>query len=705
MAVIGKLRSYNYLIVLAIAVALILFLMMDIIPNFNLKSQEDASNVGYINGTKISQQEFQTEFDKQEKILQAQNPNEPVSDQQQHYLRNQLWAQMSSKIINSKVFEKLGLQVVSAEMLELMMGANADQNIKSAPAFKNEMGMFDPSRVEMYVKNLDNDDPGTPPGSKRAQWVNFEKALVEQRMKQKFESLISKAAYVPKWQAEVELGNQTKSFDMNYVLIPYTALKDKEVKPTDDELNAYLKEHAAKFRQFKDTRKLRFATFDIIPSSKDSQDILAKIIEFKSEFEKATNDSLFLKANSYNGYDGIFFKKDEIQSAVTDQLFSLPLGSFIGPYIDGENYSVAKVLDRRNVSDSVRVSVITIPTNDIKTEADKIRKINLIDSLFKAADTLKLDFGMLAMMNSSDKESAAKGGDIGWINRNSNQWNPEIFNRGSVGKIYKSFSNTDAKIVKITAYPGTIPAVKFGVVSVPLIASKETEKYIYGRASELAGKSKDLKTMNEAAQKNGIVISEAEFGTEDFSINGLTENCRETIKWAFKNDINTVSPVQSLGSKKYIVACVAGSKTKGIPSLEQVRTELEAEYVREYKLKQIIEKVGEVKTLADASKVFGNMPATAGGISLSSPSVNGSYEPAVAGSLYNVKLNEVSKPIKGFSGVYYVQPTRVGEASKLASADLNVLKLQLISKVKYKQNILESLMNTAEIKDNRLSNF
>jgi peptidyl-prolyl cis-trans isomerase D len=162
-----------------------------------------------------------------------------------------------------------------------------------------------------------------------------------------------------------------------------------------------------------------------------------------------------------------------------------------------------------------------------------------------------------------------------------------------------------------------------------------------------------------------------------------------------------VSPVQSIGNKKYIVALVTGGKDKGNPQFSQVKKDVEAEYMREAKAEVIMEKIKNAKTLAEVATAYSVSPQAAPGVSFVQPVLNGAYEPAVGGVLYNLKANEVSKAIKGYSGIVMVQPTRIGDV-KVEGADLTMIKMQAIQRAKSKQGILESLSRNADIKDNRI---
>ena len=700
MAVIGKLRSYSIGLALVIALALIFFLMEDIIRNFNLYRQDSSSNVGVVNGVKIKRDLYDQKI-KDLEAIQSQNGQKTLTEKETHDVANQVWYGELSKIVLNKLYANLGIKVTGKELADLLTSPEfVNEQIKTAPIFMNESGQFDPDKVKLYIKGLDNDDPGTAPGTRRKQWLNYEKGLKEERQKSKINALISKSSFVPNWMIEMDYVSANKMIDANYVLVPYTTINDKDVKKEDKEMQAYYEKNKKKYENYRDSRKFKYHVINIFPSAEDSIKLLTKINEIKDEFIRAPNDSIFLKAYS-EGYEGYYFRESEIQSMMKDTLLKLPKGTYLGPYIENDRYSISKIIDKKSITDSVEVRIISIAINDIKTEADRDKKIKFIDSIYNAIDSGKANFANMAMMFSIDKNSAINGGNIGWINKSSNEWNPDIFNRGAVGKVFKSQGKEDLKIVQITNYPGSIPAVKFGVISIPLVASSETQNSIYSQAAEFLAKSPDAKAMEAYAKTKNINLMEAEIGKDDFSFGGFSESAQSVSRWVFNNKKETVSPILTMGTKKYIVAAITAVKIKGASNYDDVKAQIDGEFINEVKFKMIKEKMGTIKSLADASKAYGIMPASVSGLNFASPNFNNNYEGSIIGALVNLKVNEVTKPLKGNSGVYVIQPTMISKV-ETKNADMNQAKMQLTQKIKYKQGYLESMIQDAEIEDNRI---
>src|ERR1019366_230785 len=300
MAVIGKIRQRSGLLIFIIGASIVGFLIMDATNSQSsvLKGRKDA--VGKVNGQKISNNDFNKKYEENIKSMEDQMRGQPVGDAQRNMLRNQTWNQMVNDIIFNNIYEKLGLTVTADELNELVTGENASPYIKQQ--FRNQQtGQFDPAQVKMFLGNLDRDPEGAEPGTTRKQWLKFEGQLKENQYQEKYNALINKGLYVPTWLAEVAYNDQARTADFKYVQLPYSEINDADVKVTDDDLKKYIADHAPKFKQEEETRKIDYVAFDIVASAGDSVATMRSLEEKREEFakgEKPSDDSLFVKIYS-----------------------------------------------------------------------------------------------------------------------------------------------------------------------------------------------------------------------------------------------------------------------------------------------------------------------------------------------------------------------------------------------------------------------
>jgi hypothetical protein len=59
--------------------------------------------------------------------------------------------------------------------------------------------------LENFLKTINQDEPGTPPGTRQRQWNAFAEEILENRKVNKFNQIIENALYVPKWQSDYDI--------------------------------------------------------------------------------------------------------------------------------------------------------------------------------------------------------------------------------------------------------------------------------------------------------------------------------------------------------------------------------------------------------------------------------------------------------------------------------------------------------------------
>ena len=94
-----------------------------------------------------------------------------------------------------------------------------------------------------------------------------------------------------------------------------------------------------------------------------------------------------------------------------------PIGAVIGPYLDGPNYELARIMDIKTLPDSVHARHILVALTDPKTNQPKLddstakRKIDSIKTLIDHGK----NFDSVAFHFSDDEGSRIKGGDLGYF--------------------------------------------------------------------------------------------------------------------------------------------------------------------------------------------------------------------------------------------------------------------------------------------------
>ncbi len=706
MAVIGKIRQHSGLLVGLIGLSIVGFLVMDATNSQFSVLKGRNTLVGEVNGEKIEYNDFSKKVEDNTKTMEERMGNgQTLSDEDRNYVRIQTWNDMVNEIIFSGLYDALGMNVTDDEMLELVQGKNPHPYVRQS--FSNpQTQQFDAQQVKLFIQNLDNDDPGTEPGTRRKMWLNFEKEVKKDQFRQKYNNLIAKGLFAPAWMQQMAFRDQNQTMSLKFFSLPYASVPESEVKLSDEDLSAYLKEHAARYSQDEETRKLQFVTFSIQPSSKDTADVLRYLGEKMAEFSSAESDSIFARLYSEEQFDGVYYPKANVAPEIADTVFVSPVKSIIGPYMSGNMMKLAKITDRKMISDSLRLREIVFDFSQVKSQEEANAKRAVFDSVFMLADSLKQDFAMLAAQFSEDQTKKATGGDIGWVKRGEKEksYNDEVFYRGSKGSVHRAGTQTSLIIVQVAEDRPTTPAVKLTYLSKTVLPSPETEKEIYANASKFASDNQTADKFRKSGEKQGMKAAES-LRKEDFNVFGLG-SARELVRWAYEAEEGSVSPVIS-ADKMHVVALLDKVNPKGLAPLEAVKEKVRIEAAQDKRVEILKKKIEAAKSgnFDEWASKAGSVTNVADNVSFSNPTLgNMGYEPNVAAAAVNLKLNTPSVSVKGNTGVYVVVKT--SENNPEAPKDLGMYAAQLKGQQAGKAGrVAEVQKKLADVEDRRFEFF
>ena len=534
---------------------------------------------------------------------------------------------------------------------------------------------------------------------------------IEQALRMKYMALLSNTSFIPKWMAEKTLADQNAVARFSYVSVPYTTVNDSSVKVTDDDIKTYINKHKESFKQDEAVRSVSYVVFNASPSAQDSAKILAQVSSLKNEFAKATDIETYLtRVSTETPYQNAYTLGSALQVPNADTIKKLANGRVYGPYIDGANYTIAKMIDKRTMPDTVRVRHILVKTAEKgqPTLTDSVAKFR-IDSIAAAAQA-GADFNALVQKYSDDQGSKNTEGEYDFT---SSQF-PTISREFAEVAFY---GNTgDKKVVKVEnqSYSGyhyievlnqkkIELAYKIAYLSRPIEASQETITTANNAAAQFAANSRNKKQFDENATKQHLpVLSAPDLKKNDFQISGLGDS-RQFIRWIFENKTGDVSEPYEIGDK-YVVAVVTGESDKGLMSLTKARPIAEPLIINEKKAQQIISSKFKGGTLEQVAKSAGVSVLHADSVGFAQPFIpNIGNEPKITGLAFNKSLQgKMSEPIAGNTGVFVVKDESV---SALPNTNMNAEQLRKQAEEQQKQmagyRSIEALKKAANIKDNR----
>ncbi len=707
MQIIQNIREKGTAIVIGvIALSLIGFILMDANLGSSRNSASGNSTIGKINGEAIDTKEYSEKI----KLIEDQYGGR-VSGAQTNMIRQNAWDQLVAEKVLMAEFEKLGLSFSPKELSTIMFSEDAPQSLKQAFTDKTT-GQYDISKVQQWWQ--------TAKKSKGEQRDAIESQVVEpikiQSLYTKYSSLIAAAGYYPTWMKEKERAENKAFANISYVAVPYTVINDSLVKVSDQEITDFLNKHKVQYNQ-EGGRQISYIAFSANPSGADTLKTIESVVALKSAFATDTNATNFLARNMSNmDYKDAYTVKSKLPAAQKDTLASLATNAVYGPYLDGKNFIVAKMIASRQLPDSVKCRHILIGTKDPQTGqltlSDSIAKkrIDSIEAAIKGGE----DFNKLVLQYSDDQGSKQKKGEYDFSSDQTlaKEFYETVF-FGTTGD--KKVVHTDFgwHYIEVLNQKNFEPAFKIAYLSREVIASDETVNAASTKANKLSGEARDSKAVDAYLIKNSglqkidvpTIIKE-----NDYQL-GALRDARQLIRWAFGAKEGEVSEPFNIDDQ-FVVAAVTKILSEGLPDVKTIRPQVEYLVKNEKKAAQIKAKLKASSTLESAATAYQQQVGTAGAdssITFSAQIINGiGQEPKVIGAAFNKTYqSKVSEPIAGNNGVYLVKVNSVGnksadsaeELAKQASDRARTLSQQINS------GWFESLKKLATIKDDRSKTF
>ena len=694
---ISKIRKNSWLLIVLIGLGLGGFIIMDMTSGQQSVFGSSQLTVGEIDGQKLDW----NQFNRVEQVLYGNSGGEVFSR------RKQLWDYFVEEAIVQDEAKALGLGVSKSELMDLQFGANPSPVIRQRFTDPNtrQVNFQQLNQIKTAIENGTFSDP-----QMRAFWSHQEKEIIKERLQSKLNAMVTKAIYTPTWMAEMGYQDQNVSLDMAYVKVPFDEIDNTEITLSDADYKNYLEQNKARYRQEEETRKLEYTVFNVLPTVTDSAKLREKIVSLIPDFEAAENDSAFVERN-YGSINGFYLSKDELSPAVADTALSIPVGSVYGPYVEQGSYKAMKVLARATLADSAdtRHILISADTPQKFTAAEKT-----IDSLENLLLTGVATFDSLAIKFSQDPGSASKGGKYENVTPNQfvPQYNEVLFITGQVGQLYKVRSDFGWHLIEVLSRSASsTERVKVAFIEERIVPSEDTQNDVYERALAFVGKNRSLKEMAQSVEAEGLEL-ETSTGLKknDFTVGalGAGQASRDIVRWAFNASEGDVSP-EIYGfqdpvdyyTNKYVVAGLKSVQAAGLPSVDNIKDEIEQLVINEKKGEMIVQRIQGDNLEAIAGNFSTQVDTARNVIFNASFLPNLGSEPKVIGKAFTMEEGQVSKPVIGKSGVFVIKVMRKPQAGQ--ATNIPQLRRSIAAPVRSQVpgQLIQAMKKNAAIEDNR----
>jgi peptidyl-prolyl cis-trans isomerase D len=700
MAIIGSIQKHSKIVIIIIGFALFAF----VVGSFTGKNKSNTSYVGEVNGDKIRGTDFNNKVEEASEMRKQMSGRTNVPASESFSIRESIWNQMVSELIMQKQYDKLGIDVSKDEMDDMITGKNPHQYI--VQNFTDpKTGKFDPKQVKQFIDNLDKVDPAM-----RQRFLMIEKQIKDSRLAEKYQNLIAHAYYVPKAFAKKEYLARNEHVSLSTIGLRYETVPDAQIKLTDADYQKYYDENKNRFEQ-EASRDIDYVVYDVKPSVEDMKAITSDVDRIYAEFQQTKDIPNFVNTNSDVKYDSTWVKKGSLPGRLDSVAFNSGVGTFIAPFIENNMYTMAKVVDQQSRPDSLKASHILLSFEGSQAGGKRTKEAakKLADSLLMAVKKDPKQLALLSMKYSDDPSAKTNLGDMGWFNDGAMvpSFNNACAN-GKVGDVVLVESQFGYHVIHVTGKTPPVKKVRLAIVARKVEAGNETFAKSYSEASAFAGDNTTTESFEKAIAAKGLNKRTMErIRPNEGQLPGI-ETAREVIRWAFnkKTENGNVSQVFDC-SGKYVVATLKMIREKGIAPLEQIKNDIKSLVMREKKAEILLAKLDKVA----ASKDFGQMATSLGAktdtiqnITFASPNLPFyGREPAVVGSAFGMKKDQISKPIKGEVAAFLIKIDEVSPAAPAVNYENEKSVLSNNFRSRVYREVYQTIMDKSKIVDNRVT--
>ena len=198
MALIKQIRQRTGLAIGVIAGGLILFLLGGDLLSPNSSLLNSSQNiVGEIAGEEITYEEYVAKVEEFRIAFQQRTGRAP-SEVEMFTVREQAWQAMIVDKVFKEEYEKLGLTISPAELVDMVQGKNIVPELRQQ-LVNPQTGQFDKSQLIQFLQSLETADP-----AQQAFWAQQEQLFADSRLRIKYDNLLATSEYATSAEAKLE---------------------------------------------------------------------------------------------------------------------------------------------------------------------------------------------------------------------------------------------------------------------------------------------------------------------------------------------------------------------------------------------------------------------------------------------------------------------------------------------------------------------
>lgn len=657
MAALQKIRSKSGLLIGIIAVGLLAFVFpWSELSSFINKSKDKAFTV---NGEVITTKQYAdriAQWEHFQKVMSGKNSLDEAASSQ---IREMVYQQMVKEIMLDEQAEKLGLNVTSEELNDMVTGANVAPVLSQIPFFVNpQTGQFDKAYLNQFIQSISQDETSLSENQKaeiqarREIWVFLQNMIKYQRLEEKYSSLVAGSVLPSATEVKSSFDDSKVQANISYVVQRYSAIPDSAVTVSDKDIKALYDRRKNNFKLDSELRKISYFIKDVVPSDEDYAAVEKEINSVYEKFVTTDNPGLLVNEYSNNQFADAFIAVASLPADMKDFVQTASIGQVKAPERNEQSYVMYKLIDKTTAADSVKLQLIPFQGLDQATAT------HIADSLMTVMKDGK-DFTTLA----NELMPGSNGGEIGWATEMSLiGTGADVVKKcfaAAKGDVFTLTINGQTQLIRVQDKTNPVSKVKIAVIQMPVIISDKTQNAIDNELNQFVAENGNMENFDNVALTKGYnIISNAVISPSEMSL-GQVSGTRQVISWAFNNKVGTVKKFDNLTNKR-VVAIIKNSIEGDYMPVSEVSPMLKTELINEKKAEKMIAdlKSKNLTTLQAYAEAVTGRVDTVNFVTFQTNNISGvGYEPILNVYAKHGQVNKVEQPLKGKAGVYVLDVT------------------------------------------------
>lgn len=664
MAVLGKIRSKGILLICIIGLGLFAFIAEEFFRSCETSENDKRQQVGEVLGDKINIQEFQALVDEYTEVMKLQQGADNLNDEQMNRVKDMVWnTYVQNKIIENET-EKLGLTVTDAEMQNIL-NQGTNPMLMSTPFINQQTGRFDANALKKFIADYKAQKATNPQMAAQYEpmykyWTFIEKSLRQQLLSQKYQSLFAQCLISNKVEAKMAYKDANEESKVSLAVFPYTSIQDSKMKYSDADMNAKYNELKERFRQYVESRDVKYIDIRVTASAKDRAALEKEFGNYAKELAAAADPTdVVRKSMSQIAYLGVPVSKNAFPYDISRRLDSVAVGGTSGIIVNklDNTLNLIKLVSRQQLPDSIQlrqIQVIGKDAADIRQRADSIYTALKGGADFELVAKKYGQAGEKFWMTTRQYESAPS------MDKDTKNYITAI-NSSAVNELKNIQFTQGGVIVQVVDRRAMTDKYVAAVIKRTIDFSRDTYSAAYNKFSAFVSANQTSEALLKNAQKNGYTVLERQnVTTADHGIAGI-RSTRDALKWVFDAKEGDVSPMYECGDNDHLlIAVVDKIHKKGYRTLDdkEVNEFVKKELLKDKKAEALMAKAKGVKNVNEA-KAKGATVSEVNQVTFNSPvfiPAVGASEQALSGAVAaTAKGKFCAKPVKGEAGVYVFQ--------------------------------------------------